>query len=545
MKKNICLITLICLLVFSGCEDKFVEPQYIPEFPWTSVDKMEMGVVAPYINFFAPWSCPSAVYACYETLATDISQLIPGQTIDAPFNEFYNRLHRESALESRTMGWVAGSYNSIYKTVAITNESLAYLESDEPKKLFPNDNQSKLNEVNRQKSELYFWRGYSYYWAALFFCPPYVPGGTNGDKVIPLKTDNLNLQNTKIGTTQEIWSQVISDLAKAKTLMPLTWNKDGRVNYYGICGALARAYLYMGDYAKALKECDEIISSGKYSLPNDLMASWNKLYSSSNISSEVIWNYVPNNLGASLFSRSFFARSLYGGFNSSRGASFSQCSWVMTVMSNSALKRIGWMRNPQSDDFSLTDIAKTDKRLGGDNGFYLHLLGYKLQSETGITDKIQYQMTYESTLKSLDFPHVYFDKFYRGGSSTDKNQLTRNPQMRLTEFILMRSALKFKNGDKTGSASDLNVIRRRTGLSDIDPSILTEDDIDREYVIELAGEGVYLPYLIGLKRPILPGDRKGLEPVTAPYKNWFFRIPVDEIVKNAGYNGITDPNSLK
>lgn len=527
---------LAFVIFFSGCNDEFIEAEYTPEFPWQTLDQLEMAVILPYSTCLSGWNKPISVYGVYETLATDICTLIPGQTGNLPWNEFYNRKMRDTPLEAPSMNWVNLSYKWIYATIAGCNEPLEWLNSADPHTLFPKELSSRVDaEIPRVKSELYFFRGFAYYWAALFFCPPYVPGGANSDQILPLKTTNANAQNTKIGTTQEIWDQAISDLQMAKSLMPKSYHVEGRIDYYTICGALARAYLSIGDHANAEKECTEIISSNKYTLQSDVMAAWNTLPGDP-IASEVIWIFIPGINGSNMFGYSAATRAETNGKNGSRGETYGQCAWTLAVMSNDMLKRINWMNNPQGGDFTLTSQALSDTRF---NNTWFHLLGYKTQEETGITDVVEYKNTYESIIGSLVDPHVYPDKYFRGSD----NKMTRIPLMRIAEFYLMRAAIRYENKDNAGAAADLKVVRDRAGLPEIPATAINAAHIDGEYAIEMGGEGLYLSYLMGMKRPILPGDRIGVAAVNPPYTGWYFRIPEDEIRLNAGYNDIPNPNS--
>ena len=118
--------------------------------------------------------------------------------------------------------------------------------------------------------------------------------------------------------------------------------------------------------------------------------------------------------------------------------------------------------------------------------------------------------------------------------------------MRVPEFYIMRAAIRFKNGDRNGAAADLKVVRDRAGLTgqwEITGADITENDIDREHVIELGGESLWLLYTIAMQKPIMPGDRTGVAPVNPPYSGWYWKMPIQEITTNAGYLGIPDPNS--
>ena len=95
---------------------------------------------------------------------------------------------------------------------------------------------------------------------------------------VPYKTDF----GLSIGTsfkTQEIVNYLLDDLTEARELLEsndplvsgksyrdkyLNRNRHQRMNYYAVCGLLARIYLYMGDYRKAYDNAIIVINSEKF-----------------------------------------------------------------------------------------------------------------------------------------------------------------------------------------------------------------------------------------------------------------------------------------
>ena len=536
LKIRLLIVTLVIFAV--GCNDSFLEQKYVPEFPWQTIDQLEMAVILPYSTFTGHgWSDPSGVYTFYEMLATDIGTPIEEASPNNEWRQYLGRTHRSIAIEG--LPWTNYVYETLYATVTGCNEPLDFLNSGDPAILFPQESEERANrEVPRAKAELHFFRGYAYTWLALYFCPPYVPGGANSDQVIPLKTTNLNANNTPVGTTQEIWDQVISDLKEAKSLMPNTWFKSGRLNYYTICGALARAYFYTGDYANAEKECTEIISSGKFSLPSDVMATWTVPMGDAD-SPEALWMYNTSASGANNFTWTALSRANAWGPPYGRGED-AQCSWNLIKLSNAMIKKINWMVDPENGDYTVTAEALADKRYGNT---WLRQECYKskedVRAEVELTGDQSLWDKYDQMYKTQTTPFIFLDKYFRGVSTSQTN----SPRMRLPEFYLMRAAVRFKNNDKNGAASDVNVVRTRAGLPEITDAEITENHIDREWVIELGGEGVYLSYLMAMQKPILGGDRTGVAPVNPPYTGWYWKIPINEVRINAGYINIVDPNS--
>jgi len=537
--RNSVLITLT-VLALNGC-DSFVEPKYEPEFPWQSVSQMEMGVMAAYSTFWGgEWSDPVGIFTAYETLATDFGSPINDAAPDNEWPQWVARSHRQVSYES--LNWSKNGFVRTFQSIACCNEALSFLENGDPKELFPKDPDTKLAEIPRAKAELYFWRGYAYYWLCMYFSPAYDAQGSNDDRVLPLKKDNENANNTYIGTTKEIWDFIIENLQQAKQLMPKSFHIPGRVDYYTVCGALARAYFYTGRFSEAEAECTEIISSGKYELSSDPIEPWQSQggplpdYESK----ENIWIHPSNAQGASSGTFTVFTRtSLYRGGDVKYGrGKDSECTWVGCRMSDAMAKRIGWI----ADDgkFSQTQLALDDKRYGVT---YWRCEGFKpkaeVEAEVLATGDESVWDKYTYNFASQTHPYIYIDKFYRGEDARKSNW----PLMRLPEFYLRRAAIRFEKGDTQGAAADLKVIRDRAGLPEIAASNLTAENIDCEFIIEMSGEGLYLAWLEALRRPILPGDRQGVANVNPPYTGWYWKIPVNEVNTNAGYNDIPDPNS--
>ncbi|MDR2765173.1 MAG: RagB/SusD family nutrient uptake outer membrane protein, partial [Tannerella sp.] len=344
LKINILMAAMVFLA--NGC-DTFVEPKYEPEFPWQNIDQLEMAVALPYTAFTGgAWGEPIGIYTEYEVLATDFGTPITDAAPNNEWPQWVGRTHRQVGIEA--LGWTQGVYRNLFGSIAGCNEALEFLNSGDPKELFPNDPESKLTEIPRAKAELYFWRGFAYYWAALYFTPPYDPQGDNGERVLPLKKTNLNANNTYIGTTKELWEFIIEDLREAKQLMPKTFHIPGRVDYYTICGALARAYFYTGQFAEAEAECTEIINSDKYALSNDVMEVWQVQQVGGLPDSEpkeIIWMYTTNSQGQYIEVFTVFSRAFpydwgevpveYGRGKGSEGM------WIGCRLSDAMVKKLG------------------------------------------------------------------------------------------------------------------------------------------------------------------------------------------------------------
>lgn len=87
---------------------------------------------------------------------------------------------------------------------------------------------------------------------------------------LPLSIDELENAKLPRAGTEEVWSQILTDLQSAKALLKPEYPsaERARVNKYAASALLARAYLYHKEWAKAEAEASEVIGSGLYTLSN-------------------------------------------------------------------------------------------------------------------------------------------------------------------------------------------------------------------------------------------------------------------------------------
>jgi hypothetical protein len=178
----------------------------------------------------------------------------------------------------------AAIWSTAYRAIANCNYLLA--EVDNQKVQFTGSNRDLI------KGEALGLRAYLHFDLLRMFAPSYLVG--SAQKGIPYVT-SAGTKSTPFSTVQQTIDQLIADLTQAKTLLKsdpiipgsyvvgypsstsatelasadlFLQNRRQRMNYYAVCGELARVYLYKGDNANALANAKEIIDSQKFPFTN-------------------------------------------------------------------------------------------------------------------------------------------------------------------------------------------------------------------------------------------------------------------------------------
>ncbi|SDF61392.1 SusD family protein [Dyadobacter soli] len=132
-----------------------------------------------------------------------------------------------------------------YKCIFYANVVLSGLESIQA------DSASQQQYASIQGSALFF-RAFAHYNLAAAFCAPYDSSSASSLPGIPLRlTADVN-QISDRGTLQATYDQILSDLSKAEALLTGPVGFTNRPSGVAAKALLARIYLSMGEYGKAL-----------------------------------------------------------------------------------------------------------------------------------------------------------------------------------------------------------------------------------------------------------------------------------------------------
>jgi hypothetical protein len=169
---------------------------------------------------------------------------------------------------------VGGFYGQPYTAILRANAVLSNLE--------------KLSlseaEQNRFEGEAKFIRGVCHFELVKLFAQPYGYTPANSHLGIVLKLSTA-IEPLKRNTVAEVYSQIISDLSEAETLLPET--NSVYATKFSAKAFLAKVYFQMNDFAKAAAKADEVIGDSPAVFSNDI----NNRYGTE-ISSESLFSTV-------------------------------------------------------------------------------------------------------------------------------------------------------------------------------------------------------------------------------------------------------------
>lgn len=235
-------------------------------------------------------------------------------------------------------------------------------------------------------------------------------------------------------SVSNVYDQIIKDLLDAKALLNegLVLGEKNRPNKIAANSLLARCYLYRGEWNKAIDESSIVLNDNRYQLETDLT----KTFLAN--SKEAIWQmmhplYLDATNEGSIFTLSYTP-------------SFSTPASITTNLLNSF----------ETDDLRLNNWVSS----------------------------------YSDEVDTYYYPSKY-KNVYTGMSHTN---VEYSMVLRLAEQFLIRAEARARNNDLSGAIDDIDVIRKRAGLSLIinsNPGISQSDlllAIEQERKVEFFAE---------------------------------------------------------
>lgn len=161
-------------------------------------------------------------------------------------------------------------WNWPYQAIYYANTVLEGLEN------MPKSKQAET-EANNLRGQALFFRAFFHYLLAQEFAAPYQKDTAESERGIPIRISS-NVQNKYTrGKLKEVYDQIVKDLLEAENLLPLHVSYNTRPNRDAGLALLARVYLAMHEYSKALEYSMKCLQSDRKlldynSLP--LMDAW-------------------------------------------------------------------------------------------------------------------------------------------------------------------------------------------------------------------------------------------------------------------------------
>jgi starch-binding outer membrane protein, SusD/RagB family len=514
MKKIYYLLLLLIAVSNSSCDDKFFDLEFPPQPLIISVTNLDQAVGGVYYGMMANEGQLSNFdnLAVYAASVGDEGAFISKAGNITSVRELYDR---NNTNENERLNWAfIPSYDAIRHANLWINNIDEGLYTDLA-------GQEKIPPL---KGELYFLRAYCYWVLVKMYHPSYQKGGDNSYKSVPLVKTGVPIGldeavDAPAGTTEEIYALIKSDLIEAKKLLPEEPLRAGGTNKFAASALLARVLFQMQDFAAAKSECDFVIdqNGGRFDLSQEPIETWNKYWSGYNANSmsgtkakELLWFFstgdgsvVANGLGGTR--SQWNVPRAWGIFNMHIGSALNtipgggggetaKATDRTLAISQKLLQKVGWA----TADSLPTPEALQDKRF---------------------SQLYYYNPSIDPVFSGIARRYWWIDKYYRGPQ--DQYRYGAIPLIRLAEMYLTRSIIRFNDGDKPGASSDLNVVRKRAGLTDVLAADITADMIHNERWKELSFESDRLFYLQALKINIPNGDRgSGELPFNSPTFLW-------------------------
>jgi len=143
-------------------------------------------------------------------------------------------------------------WNSAYQRILYANMALD-VELLKP-------GQHEVAEWNNVRGQALFYRAFAYYQLVQAFCKPYNPATANSDAGIPIRLHYDLTVSPYLGTVQDVYDQILSDLLQAVELLPVLAIHNYRPSQLAAYALLARIYRELDLWDKTLEAATYVLS---------------------------------------------------------------------------------------------------------------------------------------------------------------------------------------------------------------------------------------------------------------------------------------------
>ncbi|NJM94408.1 MAG: RagB/SusD family nutrient uptake outer membrane protein [Cytophagales bacterium] len=350
-------------------------------------------------------------------------------------------------------------------------------------------------EKNRIEGEAKALRGIAYFELARYYGQPWGTGTENSDLAVPLvlqgitsaiEADQAKPRRASVG---QVYQQVISDLRSAAGLLPAS--NGPRADKFAAQAFLARVHLQQSNWAVAAAYADSVIahSGGRFILLNSYRDNFNNRSKTTEDVFIINQNELENSGNADGLASLFTGLPTFG-------------------LGNLYLQFVPF----------IYDLD--DQRGSTSYGFELEANGLTLAEAS------------DADIPSIFYTQVDTSRF-EFFTVKYANPFAHISVIRLAEMYLTRAEANWMNNSNTGSEplDDINELRKRAGLDDLDQADLDLDYIKEEWARELGYEGFALHNLKRWKGSIsISGS------ATIPWNSPLLILPIPQREKEVNSN---------
>ncbi len=311
-----------------------------------------------------------------------------------------------------------------------------------------------------------------------------------GDVVMflePVGTDELDVDRTD---KYEVYEQIVTDLKEAAAVLPESWDSDdeGKVTSWACKALLARTYLFMASfdeldnnganseeyYKAAYAYADTVISQGPFSLEENFVD---------------VWSCTNHNGVESIFEIQTSDDQSY-----EVGAYFPSCVNARGEIwdddeSDKAMDGWGWCVPTSNLENAFKEEGDSIRLKSTINRYGMAVYGDEEENPDYKFDRTQNKSA--RTWRKLYVPIEIRESLTSVSGHIPLDMIL----LRLGEMYLTRAEAAYKLNDESQARADINTIRNRVELDDVDASLSGNDllyQIWKERRLELASEGMRL-----------------------------------------------------
>lgn len=472
MKINKLIILLAGIFAFSSCDLDFmpndmITPEQIQKDPSSSVYVTD-GNYAMFKDIleYKGSTYSASTYARYYFELAEYqgdNVCLSGRTSDPLYQAI--RYERANNLRNTTYFWWVA-----YKIVNGANTMIESIE------------EGVSPESDHIKGENYFMRGIAYLHLSTLWSKHYSMGRDNMGVVKRTKSTEEVFERSTVG---EMYDLIVDDLKNAIRLMSGSTRRGnaGYISKEAAQGLLSRVYLYMGMNQEVIDLVDEMLAGSDPMSKLEPTATFPKYYANTLTSKETLWaigHTKTDTRGMSSIASMYLTDEQgWGEMYASdplldlfdRNENDVRREFIRPAVSKDNAYMIRWVI-PSESDFYQNEIRDVvfDEAVGK---YYFQENGSKvyLETETVEGNKQNYITLNGSKhrarlSKKLEVRNTYPKYFVLKYSYQDDDPMLNSPVMIRWAEVILNRAEAYAKLNNSKALDDVNVIRRRAGLSD-------------------------------------------------------------------------------